>query len=78
MVEYILLINKKNKAYQKRKKDPEKYKKLKQIVQKELRTEYWKYIEKMICDIPINEPGQYETSKSKQKTSVQLYQKHTI
>ena len=61
------LINKKNKAYQKRKKDPEKYKKLKQIVQKELRTEYWKYIEKMICDIPIDEPGQYETAKTKPK-----------
>ena len=54
------LINKKNKAYNNRKKHPEKFKKLKNAVQKELGAAYWNYIEKIICHLPINEPGQFD------------------
>ncbi|KAK3087114.1 hypothetical protein FSP39_001879 [Pinctada imbricata] len=61
------LINKKNKAYRKRKENPNKFKDLKKTVQKELRNAYWNYIEKMICDLPLNDPDQFETSKAKPK-----------
>lgn len=61
------LINKKNKAYNNRKKHPGKFKKLKNAVQNELRAAYWNYIEKIICDLPINEPGQFDSSRAKPK-----------
>ena len=61
------LNKKKNKAYNNRKKHLEKFKKLKNAVQKELRAAYWSYIEKIICDLPINEPGQFDSSKAKPK-----------
>ena len=61
------LINKKNRAYSNRKQNPHKFKELKKLVQKELRTAYWQYIEKMIYDIPVNEPDQHQTVKSKPK-----------
>ena len=28
---------------------------------------YWNYIEKIICDLPINEPGQFYSSRAKPK-----------
>jgi hypothetical protein len=28
---------------------------------------YWNYIEKIICDLPINEPGQFDSSRAKPK-----------
>ena len=59
------LINKKNKAYNNRKKHPEKCKKLKNAVQKELRAAYWNYIEKIIRDLPINEPSHSSRAKPK-------------
>ena len=61
------LINKKNRAYTKRNTNPERFKELKKTVQKELRSAYWTYIEKTICDIPVNEPDQHQTSKAKPK-----------
>ena len=61
------LINRKNKAYSNRKKNPNKYKELKRAVQKELRSAYWNYIERIITDIPIDEPDQHITSKAKPK-----------
>jgi hypothetical protein len=61
------LINKKNKAYNKRKTNPTKYKTLKHQVQKELRKAYHDYIEKIICDLPIREPDQHIPSKVKPK-----------
>jgi hypothetical protein len=61
------LINKKNKAYNNRKKHPGKFKKFKNAVQKELRAAYWNYIEKIICDLPIYEPGQFDSSRAKPK-----------
>ena len=61
------LINRKNKAYSNRKNNPTKYKDLKRAVQKELRSAYWNYIEKIITDIPIDEPDQHKTSKAKHK-----------
>ena len=42
------LINRKNKAYNNRKKNPNKYKELKRAVQKESRSSYWNYIERII------------------------------
>jgi hypothetical protein len=59
------LINKKNKAYNNRKKHPEKNSKLKNSVQKELRAADCNYIEQIICDLPINEPGQLDSSRAK-------------
>ena len=59
------LINKKNKAYNKRKTNPTKYKTLKHQVQKELRKA--DYIEKIICDLSIREPDQHIPSKVKPK-----------
>jgi hypothetical protein len=60
-------MNKQNKAYNKRKTNPTKYKTLKQQVQKELRKAYHDYIEKIICDLPIGEPDQHIPSKVKHK-----------
>ena len=53
------LINKQNKLYKKRNdiKYSNSYKKIKTKVQKEQR-DYWNYIESIICDLPVNEPGQ--------------------
>jgi bacterioferritin (cytochrome b1) len=53
------MINKKNKLYFKMKKDKkykEKYKQLKHQVQKEQRHAYNTYIEKIILDLPTNDP----------------------
>jgi hypothetical protein len=61
------LINKKNKAYNKRKTNPAKYKTRKYQVQKELRKAYHDYIGKNICDLPIGEPDQHIPSKVKPK-----------
>jgi len=33
-----------------------KYKNLKRTLQREMRNAYWKYIEKMIFDLPVEEP----------------------
>ena len=60
-------INKQNKAYNKRKTNPTKYKTLKHQVQKELRKAYYDYIEKIICDLPIGEPDQHIPSNVKPK-----------
>ena len=60
-------MNKQNKAYNKRKTNPTKYKTLKQQVQKELRKAYHDYIEKIICDLPIGEPDQHIPSNVKPK-----------
>ncbi|KAK3090224.1 hypothetical protein FSP39_010191 [Pinctada imbricata] len=67
------MINKKNKLY-KKKKDPnytDKYKKLKSHLQKCLRQAYWDYIEKIICELPTNDPDTPPTNQSKPK---KLYQ----
>ena len=63
------LINKKNKLFKKRKdiNYTEKYKKLKSHVQKEQRKAYWEYINKLICDLPINEPDNPTQNQSKPK-----------
>jgi len=64
------MINRKNKLYYKMKKDKkysEKYKNLKKQVQKEQRTAYWSYIENMILDLPVNEPGNKINDQSKPK-----------
>ena len=61
------LMNKKNKAYNKRKTNPTKYKTLKHQVQRELRKAYHDYIEKIICDLPIGGPDQHIPSNVKPK-----------
>lgn len=64
------MINRKNKLYYKMKKDKkysEKYKNLKKQIQKEQRTAYWSYIENMILDLPVNEPGNKINDQSKPK-----------
>jgi len=60
------LINKKNKLYKKKKqniKHSKAYQKVKAQLQKEMRNAYWKYIENMIFDIEIQEPGQQRFNK---------------
>jgi bacterioferritin (cytochrome b1) len=64
------MINKKNKLYFKMKKDKkykEKYKRLKHQVQKEQRHAYNTYIEKLILDLPTNDPDQSFNNQSKPK-----------
>ena len=66
------MINKKNKLYFKMKKDKkykEKYKRLKHQVQKEQRHAYNTYIEKIILDLPTNDPDQSFNNQSKPKNS---------
>lgn len=62
-------INKKNKLFKKRKdiKYTDKYKKMKAHVQKEQRKAYWDYIDKLICDLPVNEPDIPPQNQSKPK-----------
>ena len=55
------LINKKEKLYRKKKRNPkyiEQYQKTKTKLQNEMRNSYWRYIENIIFDIEINEPDQ--------------------
>ena len=64
------LINKKNRLYYKKRKDSNhtsQYKKLKAEVQKQQREAYWKYIETMICDLPVSEPDQPSLNQAKPK-----------
>ena len=64
------MINKKNKLYFKMKKDKqykEIYKQLKHQVQKEQRHAYNTYIEKLILDLPTNDPDQSFNNQSKPK-----------
>ena len=60
-------IKKKNKLYKKGQTCPQKYKEIKQTIQREIRKSYWNYIEKIICDLPIDEPYQPGTSKASPK-----------
>ena len=59
------LMNKKNKAYNKRKTNPTKYKTLEHQVQKELRKAYHLYNKQIICDLPIREPEHHSPSNIK-------------
>jgi hypothetical protein len=59
------LMNKKNKAYNKRKKNPTKYKTPKHQFQKELRKAYHLYNKQIICDLPIREPEHHPPSNVK-------------
>ena len=64
------MINRKNKLYFKMKKDiklRDKYKKLKYHVQKEMRNAYNTYIEKLILDLPTNDPDQSYSNQLKPK-----------
>ena len=70
------MINRKNKLYFKMKKDiklRDKYKKLKYHVQKEMRNAYNTYIEKLILDLPTNDPDQSYSNQLKPKKTLLLH-----
>lgn len=58
--ELRIMINKSKRLHKKSKKNPssiQKYKDMKKTLQTKMRKAYWEYIEKMIFDLPIQEPG---------------------
>ena len=70
-----LKINKTKRLYGKRKNSPEqmqKYKKTKKSLQQDMRKAYWKYIENMIFDLPVQEPED-NTRKKKQPKNLFTY-----